>query len=262
MRKFLWRPDPPSEKDWPAQLLLAAAKALQPVRPEAMRLDAQIVEVLDQGQLGSCGANALAQALRAGLIRQGTSRTEAALASRLFLYYMARAADGTTDMDAGTYLRSLLDSARRVGYPAERFWPYKPERFALRPNDSAVRAAFDQISGLTYHKLRSHGAQRSFDLRALLAAGYTVIFGTRVSNRFAAYGPESPPLTPPTANETILGGHALLLAGYGPSYFDGVNSHGTAWGRNGWFQMTDAYIEHPSSCDFWILDRVAAFSEV
>lgn len=264
MRKFCWRPDPPSAKDWPARFLVSKAQAFQPSLPTVVRLANQIVDVLDQGNLGSCGANAVAQAIRATLIRRGMPASKAALASRLYLYYMARANDGTTASDAGTFLRSVLDGARRTGYPAERFWPYSDdaERFKLKPDAAAVRAAFDQIEGLTYHKLDSTGAQRSFDLRTLLAGGYVVVFGTMVTERFENYGPDSPPLDPPGPGETILGGHALTLAEYGQGYFGGPNSWGPGYGRRGWFQMTDAYVENWRSTDFWVLDTVTPFSEV
>jgi C1A family cysteine protease len=264
MRKFLWQPDPPSLKDWPARLLLAKAQAFQPTLPMAVRLEEQIVSILDQGGLGSCAANALVQAIRAGRIQRGTPLEKTTLASRLYLYYMARAMDGDTQTDEGTYFRSLLGAAQRVGYPAERFWPYDdgPNRFKVQPDVSAVRAAFDQIAGFTYHKLTSIGVQRSYDLRSLLAARYTILFGTKVSERFRDYGPSSAPLDPPGSGDVVLGGHGLLLTGYGRGYFEGVNSWGTDWGRKGWFQITDAYIENWRSADFWILDNVASFSEV
>jgi C1A family cysteine protease len=264
MRKFLWQPDPPSPKDWPAQLLLAKAQAFQPTLPTSVRLDDQISTILDQGGLGSCTANALAQAIRAGLIQRGAPPEKTTLASRLYLYYMARAVDGAVQTDEGTYFRSLLDAAKRTGYPSERFWPYDdgPERFKLQPDAGATRAAFDQIAGFTYHKLTTTGVQRSYDLRSLLAARYAVIFGTRVSERFRDYGPSTPPLDPPGPGEAMLGGHALLLTGYGRGYFEGVNSWGLSWGRSGWFQITDAYVENWRSVDFWILDNVTPFSEV
>jgi hypothetical protein len=264
MRKFLWRPDPPSQRDWPAQLLLAKAQAFQPSLPTAVRLEDQIVSILDQGGLGSCAANALAQALRAGLIQRGTPPEKITLASRLYLYYMARATGNGTQFDSGTSFRSILDAARRVGYPAERLWTYDdgPEQFKLQPGVDAIRAAFDQIQGFAYHRLTSTGAQRSYDLRSLLAARYTVLFGTMVSERFQDYDAGASPLNPPSSSEAILGGHGLLLAGYGRGYFDGVNSWGPDWGRKGWFQITDAYIENWRSTDFWILDNVTPFSEV
>lgn len=264
MRKFCWRPDPPSTKDWPARFLVTKAQAFQPSLPTVVRLNNQIVDILDQGKLGSCAANALAQAIRAGLIQRGTPTSQAVLASRLYLYYMARAADGVQSVDSGTCFRRMLDAARRVGYPPERFWAYddSPEQFKAKPDAAAVRAAFDQIEGLTFHRLDSTGVQRSFDLRTLLAGGYVIVFGTIVSDRFASFGPDSPPLDPPGAGETILGGHGLLLAGYGQGYFEGPNSWGPSYGRRGWFRMTDAYIENWRSTDFWVLDTVTPFSEV
>ena len=261
MRKFLWKPDPPSPKDWQAWLVLAKA---YPARAFSLPVEVNnaklIVDILDQGSLGSCTANAIAQAIRGRLVQLGASPM---LAARLYLYFMGRAIDGTTQEDVGTYLRSVLDGARRVGYPAERFWSYDDglTKFRTRPDDAAVRAGFDQIAGLTYHKLTSMGKQRSFDLRTLLAAGYLVVFGTQVTNKFRDFGPASAPLDVPKPDEVVLGGHALVLANYTSGVFSGPNSWGPTYGKAGWFEMTDAYIEDPRSSDFWVIDHVHQFSE-
>jgi hypothetical protein len=118
------------------------------------------------------------------------------------------------------------------------------------------------LTGFTYHRITSTDARRSHDLRSLLATGRPIIFGTMVTGRFASYKLDSTPLDAPRANDPILGGHGLLLAGYGSGYFDVVNSWGPSWGKNGWCQMTDAYIENWRSADFWVLDNVRPFSEV
>ena len=251
----------PSSKDWPARFLVAKAQALAMEIPEVVDNSHLVAGILDQGQLGSCAACAVAQALRGALMRLGKSPT---LAACLYLYYMARCIDGEPSMDSGTTLRAVLDGARRVGYPPERFWPYSdgPDRFRMRPDNAAVRASYDQIARLSCHKLGSTGKQRSQDLRALLAAGYLVIFGTQVSEAFASFGPNSPPLNPPGPGEIILGGHALTLANCTPGRFQGPNSWGVGYGRAGWFEMTDAYIEDPRSNSFWVIDQVAPFSEV
>jgi C1A family cysteine protease len=258
-RKFLWQRDSPKAKDWPAGKILEAARPA--VFPERIKLDRLIPGILDQESLGSCAANAVAQALRAAMVHFGA--TTPTLASRLFLYYFARAMDATTQVDAGTSIRSILDVIRKLGFCPEFSWLYDdgPDKFKLSPSSAAVRSAFDQLGGLGYFRIDSTGAQRVCDVRTANAAGYTVVFGTEVSNKFAEFKPDSAPLDPPSAGETILGGHALLAAGYDTDFIWIVNSWGLDYGINGWLKMTDAYIADDCSADFWIIETAPNFLE-
>ena len=67
LRRFGWLPDPPSPKDHDAAPKLRTAGPL----PTSISLANQILSILDQGNLGSCVAQATAQALRASLVHQG-----------------------------------------------------------------------------------------------------------------------------------------------------------------------------------------------
>jgi hypothetical protein len=260
-RKFLWKPDPPSPKDWPAEPILRVARAV--VLPERVRLDRLIVSVLNQGGLGSCGPNAVAQGLRAAMIRLGFPAPD--LASRLFLYYFARAMTGTTQVDSGVYIRNLFDVIRKLGFCPETAWPYSddPTTFKILPNAGAARLAFDQLGSLGYFRISSTGEQRVADVRAAIAAEYTVVFGTQVSNKFAEFNKASAPLKPPGPGETILGGHALLAAGYdlAADTFDIPNSWGPEYGIDGWCKFDSSYIADSRSGDFWIIETAPNFSE-
>jgi len=59
--------------------------------------------VYDQGQLGSCTANAIAGAIQFDEIRSGIAPTWTP--SRLFIYYHERVVEGTVDTDSGAQLR-------------------------------------------------------------------------------------------------------------------------------------------------------------
>jgi C1A family cysteine protease len=259
--KFLWKPDKPSLKDWPAAPILRAAKMV--TLPERVKLDRLIVDILDQGSIGSCTANAVAQGLRAAMVRLGFLAPP--LTSRLFLYYFARAMIGTTQEDSGANIRNLFDVIRKLGFCPESAWPYYDDAmtFKILPDAGATRLAFDQLGGLGYFRIDSTGAERVADVRAALAAEYTVIFGTQVSNKFAEFTAGSAPLQPPGPGETILGGHALLIDGYDlvAGTFDIVNSWGSAWGADGWCRFTNAYIASSQSADFWIIETTPNFSE-
>jgi C1A family cysteine protease len=260
-RKFLWQRDKPSLKDWPAAPILRAAKMV--TLPERVKLDRLIAGILDQGGLGSCTANATAQGLRAAMIRLGFASS--LLASRLFLYYFARAMIGTTQEDSGANIRNIFDVIRKLGFCPETGWPYSDDlvTFKILPDAGATRLAYDQLGGLGYFRIDSTGAERVADVRAAIAAEYTVVFGTQVSNKYAEYKPGAPALEPPGPGETILGGHALLAGGYdlAADDFDIVGSWSKDYGDGGWTKFKSSYIADPRSADFWIIETAPNFSE-
>ena len=260
-RKFLWRKDPVDARDWLAESVLQAARLR--VLPDKIKLDYLVSQILDQGGLGSCGPNAVAQALRAAQLRLGA--VSPPFASRLFLYYFARAVDGlaNTQVDSGTYLRSIFKVISKLGFCSENAWSYDdgPDKFKLMPSAAAGRLAYDQLTGFGYRRIDSTGNQRCDDVRTAIAAGYLVVFGTLVAAAFRDYSAGDAPLKPPGAGEAILGGHALTVGGYGRDYFDIVNSWSPAWGAGGWCQFTEAYIADDRSDDFWIIETIPNFSE-
>lgn len=259
-RKFLWRPDPPNRKYRPAAPILKAVRAAG--LPTHALLNNLIPDILDQGGLGSCAANAIAQGLRASMLHESTPGWPQ-LASRLWLYYFMRKILGTADSDSGACIQDGFDVIRKLGYCAESIWPYDdgPTRFKTFPSAAAARAAFDQLGGVGYYRIDSEGDQRLLDVRAAVASGHTVVFGTQVARAMMDFGAGTAPLNPPGPNEPILGGHGLLIAGYEPGFFWIVNSWGKDYGIDGWLKMTDAYIADPRSADFWIIDNTPRFSE-
>ena len=262
MRKFLWKPDPPKAKDWDASPKLRVRGPL----PTKVLLRHLILSVLDQANLGSCVANAIFQAVRAALVRAGV--VGAQLGSRLWGYYFGRAQTGNTQADEGTYLRAVFDVIRKLGYPLEALWPYDdgPDKFRQMPSSAAVRAAYDQKTSVGYYRINSSDQQRVEDVKAALAAGYLVVFGTQVSNLFEAYAASSPPLTVPGKSEVILGGHALTIVGYevlpdGATIFEVLNSWGDFYGDHGYCKFTSEYVAWSESQDFWIVEAMPDFSE-
>jgi hypothetical protein len=240
--------------------LKAATRQLLAIPPQ-VKLSNLITAILDQGGLGSCAANAVTQALHAAHTREGVA--EAPFTSRLRLYRYARVILGDPTADSGTSLRACFDVIRKLGFCAEDAWTYDdgPEKFKLLPPAEAEREAHDQLGDIGYYRIDSVGEQRCEDVRAAVAAGYVVAFGTQLSSRFAGYTAGSLPLDPPAPGDPILGGHALCVAGYGTGYFDIVNSWGPGWGDRGWCQFTDAYIADARSTDFWIVEGAPLYSE-
>ena len=63
----------------------------------------------------------------------------------------------------------------------------------------------------------------------------------------------------PSKNEKMLGGHAVMAAGFDESkkIFIIRNSWGENWGDKGYFSMPYDYIKNQDLCsDFWVLKTV------
>lgn len=90
--------------------------------------------VYDQGDLGSCTAQAIAGAIQFDLRRQ---KMEDFIPSRLFVYYNERVIEGTVEEDSGAMIRDGIKSVAKLLDCKETIWPYVIEKFADKPSDAA-----------------------------------------------------------------------------------------------------------------------------
>src|SRR5690242_13868381 len=97
-QRYGWVPDLPDHRD---HLYAAPIVHLQSL-PRSVDLTAACPPVYDQGQLGSCTANAIAGAIQFDRRKQGVSDFTP---SRLFIYYNERDLEGTVDSDSGAQIR-------------------------------------------------------------------------------------------------------------------------------------------------------------
>lgn len=251
-----WQRDPPKlagqRPDHDARELLAGL----PAPPPAASVK-QHSRVVDQGQLGSCVANAGFQAV---LINHGVQGVPSPkMGSRLMGYYLARAANNETAEDNGTYLRSFFGALNEFGFCPERIWPYDVARFAAMPPAAAFRAAFDQHQPTSYKRILSAGPTRGDDIKRALAGGYAVAFGTLVSTDIFdlnTFRPVEAPL-----GKTIAGGHALCIVGYDGDAFEICNSWGPSWNADGYCWFSRGYLEWEETTDLWIVAQAPRYSE-
>ena len=108
-----WVPDRPDYRDKLYTAIAAPPKKL----PPKVDLRAGCSRVEDQGQLGSCTANALVGNLEFLEMKAGHSVTNL---SRLFVYYNERAMEGTINDDAGAMIRDGVKSLVKLGVCSER----------------------------------------------------------------------------------------------------------------------------------------------
>jgi C1A family cysteine protease len=244
-----WLPDLPDQRDH----AYTAPSAVMRRLPRRVDLRPHCPPVFDQGALGSCTANAIANAFRYDLLRQHGSA--GFVPSRLFVYYNERALEGTVPSDAGAMLRDGIKTLARQGVCSERSWPYLPERFADKPPLRAYRDAL-RHQALSYQRL----AQDPALMKGCLASGFPFVFGFSVYESFESEAVARTGLMPmPAIGERLMGGHAVLAVGYDDrrARFIAMNSWSTAWGDVGYFYMPYAYLRNPKLArDLWTVRTV------
>jgi C1A family cysteine protease len=248
---FGWVPDLPDHRDflYAAPVVnLAALRTSEDLRPQCPK------EVYDQGQLGSCTANAIAGALEFDQIKE----VEATIftPSRLFIYYNERSMEHTVNTDSGAQIRDGIKSVGSIGAPPEADWSYDITKFADRP----PKKAFDDAplgKALQYQRV----AQVLNQMKGCLASGYPFVFGFTVYDSFETDQVATTGVVPmPATTDKVLGGHAVLAVGYDDKSqrFIVRNSWGPGWGMKGYFTMPYAYLTDSNlSDDFWTVRLVA-----
>ena len=250
IKRFGWVRDIPDQRDLRYKPPPKLARAL----PARVDLTAGFLGVYNQGELGSCTANAIAGALQ--FLEEKEGEAQPMMPSRLFIYYNERALEGTVASDSGAQIRDGIKTVAKRGYCAESMWPYDIRRFAVKPSDSCYRAAQkDRVS--QYLRLDHESAA---PLMTCLASGYPFVFGFSVYESFEAPRvAETGVVNLPRIGERVLGGHAVVAVGYDQktSRFTVRNSWGARWGRNGYFTMPFDYLTNAFlSADFWTIRKV------
>jgi C1A family cysteine protease len=244
-----WNPDIPDGRD----VMYAAPMEVLAKLPAKVDLRDQCPDVYDQGQLGSCTANAIGAALEFDQMKQ---KEEAFVPSRLFIYYNERAIEGTVDSDSGAQIRDGVKSVNKQGAaPEEPDWPYDIDKFREKPPKQAYDDAKEH-QAIRYQRL----TQTLGQLKGCLASGFPFLFGFVVYESFESQEVAQTGEAPlPRAGEKQLGGHAVLAVGYEEDQqrFIVRNSWGPDWGMKGFFTMPYPYLlQGTLSSDFWTIRSV------
>ena len=256
--RYGWTPDLPDQRDFAYQAPHPAGAAL----PLKADLRPNCPPVYDQGQLGSCTANALAAAIEFDRMKQGVHQFTP---SRLFIYYNERVIEHTVTMDNGAQIRDGIKSVAKQGVCSEVTWPYDDTnknpapcpkcKYATKPTKQCyAEAASHKVSA--YQRL----VPTLDRLKGCLASGFPFVFGFTVYESFESEEvAKTGVLAMPTPDERVVGGHAVMAAGYDDStqQFIVRNSWGPKWGQDGYYMMPYAYLTNTNLADdFWTIQMV------
>src|SRR6266545_3366242 len=203
-KRYGWLPDLPDQRD----RIFSAPSATLRALPPRVDMRAQNPPIYDQGQLGSCTAQAIAGVLEFDQAKQ--QQADAFTPSRLFIYYNERAIEGTVEEDSGAMLRDGIKSVAKLGAPHETLWPYVIPKFRARPTAAAFRDG-ERHQALLYQRVPRALEQ----FKACLAGGFPFVFGFSVYESFESREVAANGAVPlPRPSEALLGGHAVLAVGY------------------------------------------------
>ncbi len=190
---------------------------------------------MDQGQLGSCTAHALARCAWYGLATLTPPVT--AQPSPLFQYQNELALDGDFGQDNGSTISQGVNALRQFGIPPESDWPYNLNNFTVKAPDSvyqdALKFAALQVENVPVDQVAIQDC--IFNQRLPIAFG---------SDLFAQYESEQCDqdgiVQMPPAGASPVGGHAQCIRGWrtdaqglwlkvNNSWSDSWGDHGCAW---------------------------------
>lgn len=248
-------------------------------------------ERMNQGQLGSCTANAMTEQLymrqviqlyeqNKGKMSIEDCKKKVTTASRLFLYYEERKREGTINEDAGACIGDGMLVMTEVGVPAEKYWPYSDDSttFKKKPSDAAYQHAKENrdTDGLDHDYISPKKGKYSMtDIKSALTLKQPLVAGILIYDSFNSANVANKGIIPmpKTNKEQLEGGHAILFAGYDDDMtFDGgktkgyiiaVNSWGTGWGgkdssgKRGIFFLPYAFVKDANlTSEIWKIGTV------
>ncbi len=143
IQRYGWIPDLPDQRDH-----LFSAPIMTPQQlPPKVDLTAQCPPVYDQGQLGSCTANAIGAAVQFAEMKENLPNVFQP--SRLFIYYNERSMEATVNSDSGAQIRDGIKSVAAQGDCSESDWAYDIGKFSENRQTAAIRRPNSTLSRVT-----------------------------------------------------------------------------------------------------------------
>lgn len=206
-------------------------------------LDKGEFEIFDQGQQGSCTANAGCADKAAQEILTGTYPGPF---SRAFLYYEMRKLHGWQNEDSGAMMEDIGTVLGQEGVCLDSTMPYNQFDYTTPPDQTAKDEAANWATNRDQTRLSWSELKSALVDGPVLVDGVPVGWpriGVPIYSSFTRSEYNGGWVPVPEASEEMLGGHALLVVGYddyltGPDgnmgYYIVLNSWGTLQGAKGY----------------------------
>ncbi len=222
--KWGFIPSPPDPRDF---IITQVTKSVD--LPSAIRLDSQILSIMNQHQCGACLGKALGSIVSAGYTKPLSS---------LYIYARAKQEDGIPHQE-GTYPRVGLKIVKQEGTCPEEMLPYEK----LLDNCLAFPNITPFMRNAAWHfRIQSYAKLWGLrDIKRALANDQLVLAGIMVTDSFQDWDGKGiiPPAKPP-----LYGGHAVVICGYDDNIraLRGVNSWSKSWGEEGFFWLSYDFV--------------------
>jgi C1A family cysteine protease len=185
------------------------------------------VAILNQGNLGSCVANAFSSSVQ---------YLVGVLPSRLYLYFNGRLGTGYSNKDdSGLDLSDALAIFTSYALPPETLWNYVPNNFSRLPPNSTYTCPPISSKKIKYTAI----LQTDANIMNSIYLRQPVIFGIFVFTSFLTQNVAKTGIIPlpNIQREAYQGGHCIFVIGWtkykNVDYYIMQNSWGPGWGNTG-----------------------------
>lgn len=214
--------------------------------PKVVDLRNKMPAIYDQGNLGSCTANALCCLIG--------YNNPAIKGSRLFVYYNERVLENDVKHDSGATLDNGINCLKKYGVCQETDWPYDIAKFAICPPKKCYTNALQHIA------INATNVNNDIiSIKNSLFHGYPLVVGIMVYNSFeSSIVAKTGNVPMPLPKDSFLGGHAVVCVGYDDNKKVWImrNSWGPLWGLKGYFYLPYEYLTSNLASDLWNITKV------